>query len=369
MSLSLVLHQEIPEDERLHREWNALVLGMEQPEVFYTYEWGSAVQAAYRDTVRPLVFLAYRNNSLAGVVLLCTSPTASEITFLTANTADYCDFISPAAERAEFVELVFAELVKRGASKIVLTNLPADSETSKAISAAAQKLGLFVFQRPAYLCAQVMIGVAEDREKLKASVAGKKMLQRKLRSLDQAGAIGYLHLDSWNLIQPALEHFFSAHTARFQATGRTSSLATRERRAFLEDLARRFSNSGVVVLSILTINDRPVAWNYGFKFEDSWFWYQPTFDGRWEQHSPGYCLLAKIVMDACEDDKIKIVDLGLGDEGYKERFRNADRQTLHITATNSRPRHWMGVMRYRAAGKLKQYPKVERAIRSLLRRG
>jgi len=368
VSLRLVLHQQIPDDDRLCREWNALVFRMDRPEVFYTYEWAIAVQSAYHDKIAPLLFLAYKDDDLIGVVSLCTIAGGSEVTFLTANTADYCDFIGPDPQREEFVDLVFAELVRRDVPKIVLANLPLDSETSKAIPIAAGEHGLFVFQRPAYSCAQVVIGVGVDRAKLKSAVARKKMLQRKLRSLEQAGAVRYLHLDSWDAIKPALESFFNTHAARFQATGRASGLATRERRDFLGDLAVRFSNSGVVVLSLLTIDGQPAAWNYGFRFEGSWFWYQPTFDDRWEEHSPGYCLLAKIVMDACEDDKIKIVDLGLGDEGYKERFRNAARQTVHITATNSRLRHWMGVSHYRAATKLKQFPKIERAIRSLLGR-
>ncbi len=29
----------IPEDEGLRRQWNELVLQMERPEIFYTYEW------------------------------------------------------------------------------------------------------------------------------------------------------------------------------------------------------------------------------------------------------------------------------------------------------------------------------------------
>jgi len=40
-------------------------------------------------------------------------------------------------------------------------------------------------------------------------------------------------------IQAALPAFADAHVARFLATGRISSLATPERRFFLEELARR----------------------------------------------------------------------------------------------------------------------------------
>ena len=44
-------------------------------------------------------------------------------------------------------------------------------------------------------------------------------------------------------------------------------------------------------------------------------------------------------MDACDMDEMEVVDLGLGAEGYKERFGNSTRQTLHVTLTRSWPRH------------------------------
>jgi CelD/BcsL family acetyltransferase involved in cellulose biosynthesis len=114
------------------------------------------------------------------------------------------------------------------------------------------------------------------------------------------------------------------------------------------------------------IADQPVAWNYGFQFHGSWFWYQPTFDSRHEENSPGYCLLSRIVIEACDRDEMKVVDLGLGAEGYKERFGSTTRQTLYVTATKSWGRHLREIARYRTASALKWSPKVESAVRRAL---
>jgi CelD/BcsL family acetyltransferase involved in cellulose biosynthesis len=113
-------------------------------------------------------------------------------------------------------------------------------------------------------------------------------------------------------------------------------------------------------------NGRPIAWNYGFRFCGSWFWYQPTFDSRWQSYSPGYCLLAKIILDACDNPDIGVVDLGLGDEEYKDRFRHAARHTLYVTMAQSRLVHLREIARYRAAAALKRSPKVETAVRRML---
>jgi CelD/BcsL family acetyltransferase involved in cellulose biosynthesis len=364
--LHIVSHRNIPEDPSLHRRWNELVLHVEQPEVFYTSQWALAMQSAYRASLKPLLFLGYDGEDIVGVASLATD-SSERITFLAANTGDYCEFLSHPSRRAEFVDGVFAELAKMKASAIALANVPEDSATPDALRAAAEKHGLYAHARPAYTCTQVLLGAGEERQKLKLAVGHKKMLQRKLRGLERAGALEYVHLRSWSAIEPVVQDFANAHAARFLATGRVSSLAGGERRHFLEDLARRFSDSGAVTLSVLKVNDQPVAWNYGFQFQGSWFWYQPTFDSRWEAHSPGYCLLARIVMDACDREDINRVDLGLGAEGYKERFGNSTQQTLYITATRSWSRHLREITRYRAANLLRRSPRVESVVRGVLR--
>ncbi len=368
MSLRLVLHREIPRDPLLRRQWNALVAEMDRPEVFYTWEWAFAMQFAYRAALTPLLFLAYAGDDLAGVASLATDCNDT-VSFLAATTGDYCDFLSTPGRRAEFVEAIFAELGKARAGSIALANLPEDSDTPDASRRAARAHHFHLYMRPAYLCAQVELGSGKEREELKSALAGKKKLRRYLREMEREGPLTFAHLRSWPEIQEALPGFASAHVARFQATQRVSSLATVERRHFLEELTRQFSDTGVVTLSLLLIGGQPVAWNYGFQFRGSWFWYQPTFDSRQEENSPGYCLLAKIVMEACDREEMNRVDLGLGAEGYKERFGNSTRQTLYVTITTSWRRHALGIIRYRAGAAVNRFPGFESKLRGLVNKG
>jgi CelD/BcsL family acetyltransferase involved in cellulose biosynthesis len=368
VSLRIVLHREIPEDPDLLRQWNALALQMERPEVFYTCEWALAVLFAYRASLKPLLILGYEGDDLIGVASLAMDSTEERVSFLAATTGDYCDFLTMPRRRAKFLEAVFGELRKTKASFIALTNLPEDSATPAALRATAGKYDFHVYMRPAYLCAQVELGSGERRQELKAALAGKKKLRRYLRTMEREGPVTFVHLQSLADIEAALPGFADAHVARFRATHRVSSLSTPERRSFLEELTRQLSGAGIVTLSMLMIGDRPVAWNYGFQFHGNWFWYQPTFESRQEDNSPGHCLLSRIVIEACDMDGMTVVDLGLGAEGYKERFGNSIRQTLYVTMTKSWPRHLREIVRYRAATALTRWPKVESAIRRVLGR-
>jgi CelD/BcsL family acetyltransferase involved in cellulose biosynthesis len=366
--LRIVLHKEVPEDPMLLRQWNELVLQMERPEVFYTCEWALAVQSAYQNSLRPLLLLGYEGDNLIGVASLATDPAEKDISFLAAATGDYCEFLSDPAQRAGFVDAVFSEVGKTEAGFIALTNLPADSATPAALRVAAGKHGFHAHIRPAYLCAHVDLGSGEQRQELKTTLAVKKRLRRYLRAMEREGPVTFAHLQSGAEIEAALPGFADAHVARFVATHRASSLATPERRLFLKELARQFSGTGAVTLSMLMIGGKPVAWNYGFQFHGSWFWYQPTFDSCQEENSPGHCLLSRIVTEACDMDEMKRVDLGLGAEGYKERFGNNTRQTLYVTVARSRGRHLQEIVRYRAASLLSRSPKVESAVRGVLSR-
>jgi len=252
-----------------------------------------------------------------------------------------------------------------GVGSLVLANLPADSATPAVLRAAAKKHGFHLYIRPAYLCPQVKLGTEVQRQELKTSVTRKRQLRRCLRALERDGPVTCTYLRSWTQVEPVLPDFARAHVARFQGTQHVSFLSAPERQVFMAELAKRFCDSGIMTLTVLMIGDRPIAWSYGFQFYGAWFLYQTTFDTRCEENSPGYCLLARILIEACEMNSLKLVDLGLGAESYKEWFANSSRQTLHATLTTSPLHHLREIARYRIATGLKRFPELEGAIRNV----
>jgi CelD/BcsL family acetyltransferase involved in cellulose biosynthesis len=359
--LRIVQHRAIPEDGLLLRQWNDLVQQMEQPEVFYTYEWAMAVDRAYGTQMVPLLFLAYEEDSLVGVVALATD-SSHETVFLTSTTADYCDFICHPRLREEFLRCVFAELKKLDIGILRLANLPADSATAHLLNRAAREYGYSVFSRPAYSCAKVAIDSPTNRATVKESA--QRRTRRYAKTLGKNIPVTVSHSKSSDDIGAELPSFAKAHVARFLATGRISNLAHPERRTFLDELSQSLASSGWVTLSRLLADGQVVAWNYGFQFAGSWFWYQPTFVSSFQQYSPGLWLLSKIVEESCDDPQLDRIDLGLGAEGYKERLATASRQTLHATVTASAFRGWKERVRYHSAAAIRSVPRLEALART-----
>lgn len=339
----------------------------DQPQVFYTYEWALAVQRAYGATLQPLLFLAYDEESLSGVAALAVDASRRSASFLCATTGDYCDFLSVPEQKRSFVEGVFGALREQRIGDITLTNLPADSDTVRAIEQASGLSGYRYFARTAYVCAQVSLGKLERRPgENKPVLPGKKMVRRSLAAMGHEAPVRLDHAHSWETAEPLLTQFMRSHVARFLATGRISNMARPERRVFLRELAKLLSEPGWLMLTRMMSGENVLAWNYGFQFRDAWFWYQPTFDSDLEKYSPGFCLLAKLVEEAAEHSDLSTVDLGLGAEEYKERFANQTRETLYVTLRTSAMRHAREVLRYRAAEAIKAAPALEKGVRSVL---
>jgi len=364
--MRIVVHRDIPDDPQLRKQWNALVQAMDCPEVFYTHEWALAARRAFGDSLLPLLVLAYDAEKLAGVAALATDPARKTVNFLGSTSADYCDLLSRPDQRDELLDAVLAELCLSGLQNLVLTSIPAESATMKALRSAARKYGYRLFVRPTAVCAPVDLRSKVERAELKTALAKKKIFRHSMNAFGREGFVSFSHLVTWDAIEPALSSFGVAHVARFLSLGRISNIVSAQRRVFLSELARLLSESGWLVLSQMLVEDRPIAWNYGFQFQGSWFWYLPTFDTSYERLSPGYCLLSKMISEACDNAGMRVVDLGLGAEGYKERFANNSRSTQHASLTKSSAQHASEIIRYGAARALKSVPAAESAVRAIL---
>jgi CelD/BcsL family acetyltransferase involved in cellulose biosynthesis len=365
-AVRIVVHREIPDDPELQRQWNALVQEMDRPQVFYTHQWALAAGRSFGESLSPMLVLAYEAEKLTGVAALATDSSLKTASFLCATTADYCDLLSHPGQRAQLLEAVLEEVGRAGLESIVLSSLPADSVTIQMLRSTARQHSYYLFQRPTAVCAQVELGQQEERIKLKMALRKKKVFRYNMNTLRREGPVSFCHLETWKEIGPLLASFSVAHVARFLAMNRISNVVSAQRRAFLCELARLLSESGWLVLSRMLVAERPIAWNYGFQFQGSWFWYQPTFDTAYDRLSPGYCLLSEIVSEACGRAEMRVVDLGLGAEGYKERFANSNRTTLHVHLTKSLGRHMRETIRYHAARAVKSVPGAESAVRTVV---
>jgi CelD/BcsL family acetyltransferase involved in cellulose biosynthesis len=361
--------EKIPEDPESVLAWNDLVFRMERPEVFFTQQWALAASRAFSDSLCPLTFLVYESGRLEGVAALAIHRESPDTAFfLTASTADYCDIVSTPETRAAVLAAVLDTMNQRSVRDIVLANVPAESHTLRAMTAAARAHSFHLHERHGYDCGVISLGDKEQRQAVLQSAMRKEREKRGLKKLGQLGPIRVAHwsAEPWSAepLETGLEPIFTAQISRFLTTNRLSPLLRPERRCFLMELGRLLGSAGWLKVSQLEVNGRPVAWNYGFRFSDSWFWYLPAFQIEYEESSPGSCLLRLLTEEACADSSVKRLDLGLGDEAYKERFSNAICSTRYVQLSKSMTRHLASVGRHWLAATSRKLPATDKQLRA-----
>ncbi len=187
--------KEIPEDPELSAAWNTLVLAMENPEVFFTYQWALAASRGFHKHLSTLLFLVHDFDVLAGVIALAVDPRAPRAAFfLTSSTADYCDIVSTPGNRKAVILALLEEFKRLGLSDLVLANVPANSATLEELPGTAGSQRFYVTSRTAYNCGVVQLGGEGQRETLIRSLAGKSREKRALKRLSDLGSVKVIHL-------------------------------------------------------------------------------------------------------------------------------------------------------------------------------
>lgn len=356
--------KDIPEDPDLSAAWNTLVLAMENPEVFFTYQWALAASRGFGKYLSTLLFLVYESDQLIGVLALAIDPKRPRAAFfLTSSTADYCDVVSAPQNRRTVLLAILEEIRKLGLCDLVLANIPATSATLSELPGVAGSRRFYVTSRAAYNVGLVQLSGEGQREALVQSLAGKSREKRALKRLAALGSVKVIHLTEPEQIGNSIESIISAQISRFLASNRVSPLVGPDRRAFLQQLSNLLSKSGWLKISQLEIDGRPVAWNYGFRFGGSWFWYLPTFEMEFAHVSPGSCLLRLLVEEGSRDSSLQWLDLGLGEESYKERYANEMRQTRYVRISRRFSTHVVNVARQMMSTAAARFPHLSDKLR------
>jgi CelD/BcsL family acetyltransferase involved in cellulose biosynthesis len=360
----VIVAEAVPEDQEIQVAWNNLVFRMERPEVFFTQQWALAASRAFSTSLSPKIFLTYEADRLVGIAAMAvTLQSPGTAFFLTASTADYCDIVSAPETRDAIVKALLERMKDMGLRNLVLANVPAESRTLTALATIGRSQGFHIHDRKGYDCGIIAFGDAAQRQDVLQALFRKEKEKRELKKLNQIGQIRVKDLTGEQL-DTGLHAIFAAHVSRFLATNRLSSLIHSERRLFLIELSRLLEGTGWLRFSQLEVDGLPVAWNYGFIFNASWFWYLPTFLIQYEEFSPGSCLLRLLAEEACADASVTKMDLGLGDEPYKARFCNAVSSTRYVQLSQSLPRHLAALGRYRLASSITSFPSLETQLRN-----
>ncbi len=148
-----------------------------------------------------------------------------------------------------------------------------------------------------------------------------KGFMRKQRNLERDNGQCSLEFDSHD--GDALQQVMAWKSDQYRRTGFADIFAKPEMRAVVEDLALVESPDLTGRLSVLKTGDQQIAIHFGLQSRRTLALWFPAYDPQFGKYSPGITLLLEIAK-ASTDYGFRYMDLGKGDESYKQSFKSFD---------------------------------------------
>jgi CelD/BcsL family acetyltransferase involved in cellulose biosynthesis len=341
--------EEVGLDERT---WNDLVAASETNTIFQTYQWVRSWLETLGSAVEPRFVVVSEGTRVVGIAPLCIERRrfgSDVVRFMGDTRADYCDVIA-GPRKAEILALVFAEITKGADWDVLdLVSVPGASRTVDILGAVSRDTGFRALASPQASCFTMLI---TGHERAADDLRQRASVRRRYNMLRRRGRLVFRDLTCEREIAPYLDAFFEQHIARWRDTDSASLFLDGPNMAFYRRLTKRLSPSGWLLFSVVELDDKPVAFHYGFNYGGSLIWYKPAFDVAYAKQSPGLVLLDHLIGYAV-DHRLHELDFTLGDEPFKRRFTNHVRR-------NCRIRIFRGALTHAAAVSRQQMSRIRR---------
>ena len=303
-------------------EWRRLFEATPDATPFQSWEWLSTWWSHF-GRGRPLVLVALEGATPIGAIALTETHYRHTplrlLQWMGAPHADYNDFVG--GRRRDECATAFIRHLS-GPSRWHVCDL-SDLRAGTLASFSAQ-LGVGSCEsRPSVTALLPPTRAEFDRSlssKLRTSMKGR------LRRLgDDHGPVEFCRVDSPADIPVAMEALFRLHTSRFARRGRAGAFADANVRAFHQEIAQRFLESGRLRLYQLSGAGRRIAMLYCFQHRDVVYNYLGGFDPELSSYGLGVLLLNHAIGDAI-DSGAREFDFMRGAEPYKAQWNTVSRE-------------------------------------------
>jgi CelD/BcsL family acetyltransferase involved in cellulose biosynthesis len=157
----------------------------------------------------------------------------------------------------------------------------------------------------------------------KANSKKRNLHRRRLRQLEEFGAVEFSMGKTREELEPMLETAFLLHSLRWRGRPDGSTFGTETGRRFHRAALRRLAPDGVLRIVLMEVAGRPAAFHYFFVLDKTMLVHRLGFDPDLSRFSPGLVSTLETLRRASDEGVTRVEFLG-GNERYKREL--ADRQ-------------------------------------------
>ncbi|MDY0040609.1 MAG: GNAT family N-acetyltransferase [Desulforhabdus sp.] len=285
--------------------------------------WLKAWWSVFGHATEPLIAIIRQGQGVIGAAPLMVRD--GVVQFL--GSPEVCDYfdcpIIPGKERF-FFEALFAHLSAMGLKNLELGPVRSDSTILRALS------GYWDSCAPSYYLEQQDVYVELDLpgtwDEFLDLLDGKQRheLRRKLRRLQEAGAIRFRRIEGGSQLPQAIETFLGLFTKnrKDKAAFMTGRMAS-----FFGSLAAALAEEGLLRLFILDVEKQPVASIFCFDHQGTRYLYNSGYDIAFQRMSVG--LMSKVLsIQSAIEERMRTYSFLKGNEPYKYRLGGKEARLL-----------------------------------------
>jgi CelD/BcsL family acetyltransferase involved in cellulose biosynthesis len=324
--------------EALRQPWDDLLRHTDSTNMFLTWEWAFAWWKHLRDG-RQLYVLAVRRESR----LIALAPLALEkaklrrlrpfrsIEFIGMGTVstDYPDMIIRSGSETSALEAL-SDYISQHAIMFEFNGLHNNSTPTSKLASILESSGWLVSRVITDVCPGLQLdNLSWDTYVSSLGPSHRANLRRRIRYLERHFTLVFQHAETESQRLEYMKVFVSLHHKRWDTRYGSNALKNDSLLRFHEEFSQLALQRGWLRLFLLQLDGRPVAAIYGFRYGDTFYYYQSGFDPDYATRSVGLVALGLSIRNAINNGVLEY-DLLRGAEAYKFLWSNTTRELMTL---------------------------------------
>ncbi|MCX5799992.1 MAG: GNAT family N-acetyltransferase [Candidatus Eisenbacteria bacterium] len=320
-------------------EWNQL-LSRSNANIFLTWEWVSTwweffgtnsvlFVVAVRDAGGKLVGLAPLKISSRKTLGLFPVRLLEFIGYGSPVSPEYLDFIVAEQDYEEIVTEIVEALMRNKESwdVLYLSDVDANSPVLPLLKKLLSGGNVFVWQRNFNVCPYLRLPSSLDELLNSYSYKKRSAVKRTRKKLESSSAVKLVLAEDPASLPHAFEQAARLHRLSRQKKGETGNFCRKNYLAFHLKLSQVIAGNGWLYLAFLEVDQRPVAFRYGYLYGSKYYDYQTGYDPQFEKNRVGAAMLGYVVEDLIAKS-VREFDFLRGEHEYKWHWTKEFRRTV-----------------------------------------
>jgi CelD/BcsL family acetyltransferase involved in cellulose biosynthesis len=333
----------------LSAEWSELLEASTANGLFLTWDWLHTWWSHLAEGRRLFLLTVRRGSELVAIAPLALAPARLErlvpfrsLEFMGAGTvgSDYLDLIVRREWEDPAVEAI-AEHLRRERLMLQLDRVSRAGALASRLADRLAPAGWTLREGPTEVCPFIRLCSHTWESYLGTlSSAHRYNFQRRLKNLHRRYGVEFVRVATEEDRGPALARLLQLHEARWSSRGGSMAFSSTGLASFHEELTRRALAHGWLRLFELRLDGRAAASLYGFRYRETFSFYQSGFDPAYAKDSVGLVTMGLAIKSAIEEG-VAEYDLLHGDEAYKFQWAH---QTRELARLELYPPQWRGLL-------------------------